>query len=135
MILLQQVDHLSRQEVGNLLALHARDVGHKLEVVDEVGLFLGRVQLELLQFLNENVEMDLELLLVVVCLTLYFVLKLKQSHRCFILVKRKGLSILLLHQAGHISVFCFLSGMCIGVGSSTPTSPLVCFNHSDLGLR
>jgi len=61
-------------------------MGHKLKVVDEISLFLGRVELEVLQLRDEDVEVDLELFQVLVWLSLDLVLQLSQCHGFFISV-------------------------------------------------
>ena len=73
-ILLEQVDHFSRQERGDLLTVDARNVSHELEVVDELLVLFGGVFLEFLQFFNENVQVCLELPFVKVTLPLDLVL-------------------------------------------------------------
>ena len=73
-VLLQQVNHLLREEVGNLLSIHTRDMCHEFKVINQVLFLLGWVLLECLQFLLEDSEMYFELLLVVLTVPLNLVL-------------------------------------------------------------
>ena len=73
-VLLQQVDHLLRQEACQLLLVDSRDVGHELQVVDHLLVLLARISLELPELVDKDVEMRFELFLVLVWLPLYPVL-------------------------------------------------------------
>jgi hypothetical protein len=108
-------------------------MGHKFEVIDQVLVLLGWILLELLQFLLENVEMNLELFLVVFAASLYLVLQLGESHGLFKLVKGKGFPVVITHQVGHHRMLVpFLGRVSIWLWPCTSGSPLVRFYHAKL---
>ena len=59
---------------------------HELEIVDEIRLLLGGIELEVLQLLGKDAIVHLEFFLVVLRLSLDPVLELSKGHLLFILV-------------------------------------------------
>jgi hypothetical protein len=61
-------------------------VGHKLEVVNQVLVFASGIFFKLLELLLEDLEVDLELRLVLITLSLNLVLQFCQRVGLFVLV-------------------------------------------------
>jgi hypothetical protein len=81
-----------------LSSVHTRDMGHEFEIVDHLLVFLGRVLLQLLEFLNKHINVSFELSPVHIRLTLYFILKLRESEGILKLVKAKFISVIVVHS-------------------------------------
>ena len=63
-------------------------MGHELEVVDEVGLVFGWIQLKHFQLLRKDVEVSFEVFQVLIWLSFDLVLQISQCHRFFISIQR-----------------------------------------------
>ncbi len=107
---------------------------HKFEVVNEVGLLRGWVQLEISQLFIEDAEMDFKFFQVLVRLSFNPVLKLWQCHHFFIFVQTKGLPVLFFEQVCHLGVLTALGRVGIRRGSRRfrPIFHLDLFSHTFL---